>query len=75
MRSSKIALSAVAIAFALSGTAYAATPAQPAANAAVHHAAAPAKHRLFKRHAAKKTPDQAKPASSASTSAKTPGAR
>jgi len=74
MRSSKLALSALAIAFALSGTAYAAgtaTPAQPAANSAVHQAAAPAKHRIFKKRAAKKAP--AKAAASTSTTTTTSG--
>ena len=74
MRATKLALSALAIAFALSGTAYAAdaaTPAQPAANAAVHQAAAPAKHRIFKKRAAKKAP--AKAAASTSTSTTTSG--
>lgn len=71
MRSSKLALSALAIAFALSGTAYAAntvTPAQPAANAAVHQAAAPAKHRIFKKRAAKKAPAKASTSTSTTTS-------
>ena len=74
MRATKLALSALAIAFALSGTAYAAdtaTPAQPAANSAVHQAAAPAKHRIFKKRAAKKAP--AKAAASTSTSTTTSG--
>ena len=74
MRATKLALSALAIAFALGGTAYAAdtaTPAQPAASSAVH-AAAPAKHRIFKKRAAKKAPTQAK--ASASTSTTTSGA-
>jgi hypothetical protein len=71
MRPTKLALSALALAFALSGTAYAmdsstSTPAQPAANAAVHKAAAPAKHRLFKR-TAKKAPTQTKAPASTST--------
>ena len=74
MRPTKVALSALALAFALGGTAYAAdtaTPAQPAANSAVH-AAAPAKHRIFKKRAAKKAPAQ--PTSTTSTSKTTTGA-
>ena len=58
MRPTKLALSALAIAFALGGTAYAAdtaTPAKPAASSTVH-AAAPAKHRLFKKRTSKKAP-------------------
>ena len=74
MRPTKVALSALALAFALGGTAYAAdtaTPAQPAANSAVH-AAAPAKHRIFKKRAAKKAPTQVN--STTSTSKTTTGA-
>ena len=71
MRATKLALSALAIAFALSGTAYAAdtaTPAQPAANSAVHQAAAPAKHLIFKKRAAKKAPAKAAASTSTTTS-------
>ena len=56
MRPTKIALSALAIAFALGGPVYAmdsSAPAKPAASSTVQ-AAAPAKHRLFKKRAAKK---------------------
>ena len=70
MRPTKVALSALALALALGGTAYAAdtaTPAQPAANSAVH-AAAPAKHRIFKKRAAKKAPAHAASSTSTSTS-------
>jgi len=71
MRATKIALSALAVAFALSGTAYAMdaakTTTQPAANAAVHKASAPAKHRLFKKSAAKKAPTKAKASATTST--------
>ena len=71
MRPTKLALSALAIAVALGGSAYAAdtaTPAQPAANSAVHQAAAPAKHRIFKKRAAKKAPAHAASSTSTSTS-------
>ena len=74
MRATNVALSALALAFALGGTAYAAdtvTPAQPGASSAVH-AAAPAKHRIVKKRAARKAPAQAK--ASASTSTTTSGA-
>ena len=67
MRSSKLALSALAIAFALGGSAYAAgtaTPDKPAASSTVH-AAQPAKHRLFKKKSTKKA--SAKHSTSAST--------
>lgn len=56
MRPTKLALSALAIAFALGGTAYAAgtaMPAKPAASSTIH-AAQPAKHRIFKKRASKK---------------------
>jgi len=71
MRPTKLALSALALAFALSGTAYAmdsstSTPAQPAASSTVH-AAEPAKHRLFKKRAAKKEATQTKAPASTST--------
>jgi hypothetical protein len=67
MRPTKLALSALALAFALSGTAYAmdnstSTPAQPAASSTVHKAAAPAKHRLFKRTAKKASTETKAPA-------------
>jgi hypothetical protein len=68
MRPTKIALSALALAFALGGPAYAmdsTAPAKPAASSTVH-AAAPAKH--HKKHSTtKKAPDQAKAAASTST--------
>jgi hypothetical protein len=55
MRATKLALSTLAVAFALSGTAFAANTAAPAqsetAQSSAVHAAAPAKHRFFKRHA------------------------
>jgi hypothetical protein len=57
MRSSKLALSALAIAFALGGSAYAAgtaAPEKPAASSTAH-AAQPAKHRLFKKKSTKKS--------------------
>jgi hypothetical protein len=78
MRPTKLALSALAIAFALGGTAYAAdtaTPAKPAASSSVQTAQtnpAPAKHRLFKR-SAKKAP--AKASTSTSSSSTNTGAR
>jgi hypothetical protein len=79
MRPTKLALSALAIAFALGGTAYAAdtaTPAKPAASSTVQTAqakpAAPAKHRIFHRRAAKKAP--AKASTSTSTQNTSSGA-
>ena len=72
MRPTKLALSALAIAFALGGTAYAAdtaTPAKPAASSTVQTAQAkpaPAKHRLFKR-SAKKAPAKASTSSTATS--------
>jgi hypothetical protein len=77
MRPTKLALSALAIAFALGGTAYAATsatPAKPAASSTQTAQASPAPakhHRLFHRDA-KKAP--AKTSTSNSTSTKTTGA-
>ena len=67
MRSSKLALSALAIAFALGGPAYAAgtaTPDKPAASSTAH-AAQPAKHRLLKKKSTKKS--SAKSSTAAST--------
>ena len=70
MRPTKVALSALALALALGGTAYAmdaSAPAQTSASSTVH-AAAPAKHRLFKKRAAKKAPTEIKtPAATATT--------
>lgn len=74
MRPTKIALSALAIAFALGGPVYAmdsSAPAKPAASSTVH-AAAPAKHRLFKKRAAKKaSATQKAPASTSTTNSGT----
>jgi hypothetical protein len=72
MRPTKLALSALAIAFALGGTAYtadAATPAKPAASS-TDHASAPAKHRTAK----KKTSKKASAKHSTATSTTTTGA-
>jgi hypothetical protein len=76
MRPTKLALSALAIAFALGGTAYAAdtaTPPKPAASSTVH-AAAPAKHPVLHRIFHKRTSKQASAKTSTSTSNKTTGA-
>ena len=72
MRPTKLALSALAIAFALGGPAYAAdtvTPAKPAASSTIH-ASAPAKHRVAKKRTSKKAPLK----HSTSTSTTTTGA-
>jgi hypothetical protein len=77
MRPTKLALSALAIAVALGGPAYAAIsamPAKPAASSSTQTAQAspaPAKHRLFHRKAAKQVP--AKASTSNSTSRATTG--
>lgn len=73
MRPTKLALSALAIAVALGGSAYAAgtaTPAKPAASSTVQTAQAtpaPAKHRLFHRKSAKNAPTKASASSTTPT--------
>lgn len=79
MRSTKLALSALAITVALGGSAYAAntaTQAKPAASSTTQTAQAspaPAKHRLFHRRADKKAAEKTS-TSSTSTSKTTTGA-